>query len=90
MERDGDSCVVCGSPTPFIASHLIPKRMGTAGAIEVMTRLSGGPLALMHLTQGLLIRALDPLVDDQQLGFYHVTVSYHMEFGIVLLITFAL
>jgi hypothetical protein len=69
--------------------------MGTAGAIEVMTRFSGGNVALgidaFDPRLGIaLIRALDPLVDGYQLGFYHVTVSYHIESGIVLLITSAL
>jgi hypothetical protein len=95
MERDGNICVVSGSPNSVKASHLIPKRMGATGATEVVTRFCGGQVALgidiFDPRIGIaLVSMLDSLMDVYQLGFYHVTVSYHTEFGIVLLITSAL
>jgi hypothetical protein len=92
MRRDGSKCVVSHSPTPLTATHLIPKRLGASGAIEVVTRFSGEQVALgIGLFDPRIgIMLIDSLNRDlylYQLGFYHVMVSYHIEFGIVLLIT---
>jgi hypothetical protein len=93
--RDGDLCILSKSPVTLKASHLIPKRMGTNGAIEAVTRFSGEQAALgidcFDPRIGVLLFAtLDELVDSYRLGFYHVTVSYHIEFGIMLFNTSAL
>jgi hypothetical protein len=95
MKRDGRKCVVSHSPRTLTASHLIPKRLGASGAIEVATRFSGEQVALgigvFDPRIGImLIDTLGKDLDIYQLGFYHVTVSYHIEFGIVLLITSSL
>jgi hypothetical protein len=80
-ERDG-GCVVTasGSPSTLIASHLIPKRMGTDGAKEVVTRFVGAQHAnnihRFHPSIGvLLLNTLGAQVDCYKLGFYYVTVS---------------
>lgn len=72
---------MCGDPqqVSLIASHLIPKRMGTNGAEEVVRRFVGEQAARevhrFHPAIGvLLVSTLDTLVDDHQLGFYHFTV----------------
>jgi hypothetical protein len=77
--RDG-GCVVTRAATSLIASHLIPKRLGTDGAKEVVTRFVAANAALdvhrFHPDIGvLLFSALDSLVDQYKLGFYHVGVS---------------
>jgi hypothetical protein len=76
--RDG-SCAVTQSSYSLIASHLIPKRMGTGGAKEVVTRFVGAQEAQdihrFHPSIGvLLFSALDTLVDHYTLGFYHDVV----------------
>ena len=77
--RDG-GCVVTRSAASLIASHLIPKRMDTDGAKEVVTRFEGAEAAhdihRFHPSIGILLfSALDILVDHYNLGFYHVSVS---------------
>lgn len=86
--RDGGKCVVTGLRDSLIASRLIPKRMGSDGAKDAVTRFSGAQAALgTHRFDTrigiLLFSPLAKLVDLYKLGFYHVTVSYHREFGIV-------
>ena len=78
--RDGGGCVVTRSAASVIPSHLIPKRMGTDGAKEVVTRFEGAQAAhdihRFHPSIGvLLLSTLDTLVDDYNLGFFHVSVS---------------
>jgi len=85
--RDG-GCVVTRAATSLIASHLIPKRMGTDGAKDVVTRFEGVIAALnvhrFHPETGvLLFSALDSLVHHYKLGFYHVVVSNPWESGIL-------
>jgi hypothetical protein len=85
--RDG-GCVVTRATTSLIASHLIPKRMGTDGAKDVFTRFVGAIAALnvhrFHPEIGVfLFSALDGLVDRYHLGFYHVAVSNPWESGIL-------
>jgi hypothetical protein len=87
--RDGGKCVITGLRNSLIASHLIPKRMGSDGAKDTVTRFSGAQAALdihrFDTRMGILLfSSLDTLVDHYQLGFYHVTVSYHIEFVILL------
>jgi len=87
--REGHACGVTRIPSPLIASHLIPKRMGTVGATDVITRFSGPQIALgidaFDPRIGILLfSALDVLVDHYKLGFYHVTVSYYIDFCFLL------
>ncbi|CAA7268420.1 unnamed protein product [Cyclocybe aegerita] len=75
--RDG-VCVVTGALSSFVASHLIPKRMGTDGAKTVVTEFVGAQAALgvhrFHPMIGiLLLKTLDDRVDQYTLGFYHNT-----------------
>jgi hypothetical protein len=89
MRRD-NVCVVTGTPNAIVASHLIPKHMGSDGALDVVTRFAG-----VHDVIGvhrydprigiLLLRSLSTLVDFYQLGFYHVTVS-QMHWSLILVI----
>ncbi|KAF5367357.1 hypothetical protein D9615_010277 [Tricholomella constricta] len=76
--RDGAKCVVTGLRNSLIASHLIPKRMGSDGAKAAVTRFSGAQAALdIHTFDPrigiLLFSPLDLLVDCYKLGFYNVT-----------------
>ena len=86
--RDGQKCVVTSDPHNVIPSHLIPKRLGTNGARDVVTRFSGPQEALgIHDFDpriGILLTGnLDVRVDHYQLGFYHVAVSYDILFTIL-------
>jgi hypothetical protein len=88
-DRDA-SCVVT-QDSPFVASHLIPRRLGSDGVRDVMERFVGPAEAdRVHLydTQiGVsLCSNLDRWVDTFQAGFYHVTVSFLLYLFIVLLI----
>ena len=76
--RDG-VCVVSQNTSSLIASHLVPKRIGTEGAKEVVTRFVGAGAARgihrFHSSLGILLTStLDYLVDRYKVGFYHVTV----------------
>ena len=76
--RDG-VCMVTHSPDSLQATHLIPKRMGTDGAKDVVRRFVGEQAAngihRFHPGIGvLLLRTLNSLAEDYQLGLYHVTV----------------
>jgi hypothetical protein len=76
--RDG-GCAVTQSSYSLIASHLIPKRMGTGGAKEVVTRFVGAQKAQdihrFHPSIGVLLAStLDTWVDHYTLGFYHDVV----------------
>lgn len=76
--RDG-ACVVTQNPTSLIASHLVPKRIGTEGAKDVVTRFVGAEAARdihrFHPYLGILLTStLDYLVNRYKLGFYHDTV----------------
>jgi hypothetical protein len=90
--RDDGRCVVTRSSNNIIASHLIPKRMGTLGAKNVVREFVGEEAALQvhsfHPMIGiLLLSALDDLVDQYMLGFYHNTVSnYAYMFKTILLL----
>ena len=79
LDLRDDGCVVTRTYASLIPSHLIPKRMGTDGAKEVVTRFVGAQAArdihIFHPSIGILLfSALDDLVDHYNLGFYHVTV----------------
>ena len=63
----------------LIASHLVPKRLGTNGAKEVVTRFMGAEAARdihrFHPCFGILLTStLNNLVDRYKLGFYDATV----------------
>jgi hypothetical protein len=90
--RDDAGCVVTRLSNALTASRLIQKRMGSDGAKAVVTRFCGEQTAFgTHKFDPrigvLLVLPLDALVDRYQLGFYHVTVSYDIQFGILLLNT---
>ncbi|KAF5376700.1 hypothetical protein D9615_007863 [Tricholomella constricta] len=75
--RDGKACVVNGADRALIPSHLVPKRIGTDGAKDVVTRFVGAGAALdihrFHPDIGVLLFCpLEYLVDNYMLGFYHV------------------
>lgn len=87
-ERDA-GCVVTRSPDSLVASHLVPKRMGSEGAREVVTRFVGTEEAIgIHRYNArigiLLMSTLDGLVDHYQLGFYRATVSQKIMVLIIL------
>jgi hypothetical protein len=87
--REGAACGVTRMPIPVISSHLIPKRMGTVGARDVITRFSGPQTALgidaFDPRIGILLLSnLDVPVDYYKLGFYHAAVSYYIDFGFLL------
>jgi len=68
--------------------------MGIVGATDVITRFSGPQTALgidaFDPRIGILLQSsLDVLVDYYKLGFYHVTVSYYINFGFLLFTTTA-
>ncbi|KAF9503209.1 hypothetical protein BS47DRAFT_857231 [Hydnum rufescens UP504] len=89
-QREGGGCAVTRAPAPLNGSYLILKRMGSDGARDVVTRFCGESAALgihrFHPKLGILLFCtLDPLVDNFALGFYHVTVSYNVEFRVLLL-----
>ncbi|KAJ3502954.1 hypothetical protein NLJ89_g8654 [Agrocybe chaxingu] len=76
--RDGMACVVSGASSSLIASHLIPKRIGTDGAKAIVTDFVGAQATLgvhrFHPMIGIfLLKTLDDRVDRYTLGFYHVT-----------------
>ena len=92
--REGAACGVTRIPIHLVASHPIPKRMGIVGATDVITRFSGPQTALgidaFDPRIGILLQSsLDVLVDYYKLGFYHVTVSYYINFGFLLFTTTA-
>jgi hypothetical protein len=79
--RDGDKCVVTNAQYFKQASHLIPKRLGSDGAVDIITRFSGTQAALgidkFDPRIGILLSLqMDRLVDSYTAGFYHVAVSY--------------
>lgn len=77
LQRDG-FCVVTRS-APSIASHLIPRRVGSDGATEIMGRFVGGNETIDRYDPRIgimLVSTVDHWVDLYQLGFYYVTVSY--------------
>ena len=76
LQRDG-FCVVTRS-APSIASHLIPRRVGSDGATEIMERFVGGTEEIDPYDPRIgvmLVITVDHWVDLYQLGFYHTTVS---------------
>lgn len=81
--RDNGCVVTRSISASLIASHLIPKRLGTDGAREVVTRFVGAQalpdIHRFHPSIGvLLIATLDTLVNCYKLGFYHVAVRNHI------------
>jgi len=89
--REGERCGVTRVSNTLIASHLIPKRMGSDGARDAIERFSGPQTALdIHSFDpriGILLNGnLDSLVDSYKLGFYHITVGYYLDFGFLLFI----
>ncbi|KAF9458040.1 hypothetical protein BDZ94DRAFT_1313639 [Collybia nuda] len=82
--RDGFKCVVTGSTTVLVVSHLIPKRMGSEGTKAVVTRFSGAQEAIdIHRFDPrigiLLFTSLYSLVDCYKLGFYNVTGNTYIH-----------
>ena len=80
IEIRDDRCVVTHLAELLVASHLLPKRMGTEGAKRVVEEFVGAQAARQvhrfHAMIGiLLIGSLDDLVDKYMLGFYHNAVS---------------
>lgn len=79
-QRDGDMCAVTGDILSLRASHLIPKRLGTEGAEDIVNRFVGAAevrgihprIHKYHASIGILLfSGLDSLVDVFQAGFYH-------------------
>jgi len=88
-QRDG-VCVVTRCHRPLVASHLIPRRIGTDGAKAIVERFASVSEATdihdFHPKIGiLLVTGLDNWVDRYEAGFYHVTVSPPTHLFIVLL-----
>jgi len=82
-QRDG-VCVVSRCLDPLVASHLIPRHIGTDGAKAIVKRFASVSEATdihdFHLKIGiLLVTGLDNWVDHYHAGFYHVTVSHPMH-----------
>jgi hypothetical protein len=80
LSHRDNGCVVTKVTTPVIASHLIPKRLGSDGVQAIVTRFSGTQAAVgIHRFDPqigiLLCSTLDNLVDSFRLGFYHDAVS---------------
>lgn len=89
-QRDGAYCILTSSRSHPIASHLIPKRMGTEGVKAVMTRFVGAGeevgLHKFHPKIGILLMTnLDKLVESYKLGFYLNSVSINVYLAISLL-----
>ncbi len=89
-KRDGGTCVITSAPSSLIASHLIPKRMGTEGAKAVVMEFVGAQTAIdvhrFHPMIGIfLLSSLDKRVDLYKLGFYHNAVSDDICSAILLL-----
>lgn len=83
-DRDGNQCMVTSVPNGLIASHLIPKRIGTDGTYNIVTRFSGGQAAIgIHRYDprvGILLSSpLDGHLDNYKLGFWHITVSHCLQ-----------
>ena len=79
-QRDGNRCVVSEINMHLRASHLIPKRLGTK-IPDIVRRFSGEQAALgVHRYDPriniCLLLTVDDDVDNYELGFYHVAVSY--------------
>lgn len=86
IARDG-KCVVCHT-NPVIASHLIPRRLGTDGAKAAVERFCGTRDAVgVHRFDPrigiLLFVGLAKYVECYQVGFYHAMVSYQLALGAV-------
>ena len=78
------TCVVTRSTLSLVASHLIPKRMDSVGAREVVTQFAGAREAngieRYDARIGILLFSpLDGLVDHYRLGFYHVMVGHRIH-----------
>lgn len=74
-------CVVVGCADPVVASHLIPRCIGSAGAKGVVEWFAGvteaqGIEAYDPRIGVTLSSGLDHWVDLFEAGFYHITVSY--------------
>jgi len=90
LEQRDSVCVVCRYRAPLVASHLIPRRIGTDGAKTIVERFVGVFEATdihdFHPKIGILLFiALDTWVGRYQAGFYHITVSHPTHLIIVLL-----
>ena len=80
LNRRDVTCVVTQNSESLIASHLIPKRVGTEGAKEIVSRFVGAEAARgihkFHPSLGILLTStLDSPVDRFKLGFYHGAVG---------------
>ena len=83
--REAGRCGVTRLRQHLIASHLIPKRMGTQGAKSVVADFVGVQEAhyahMFHEMIGILLTStLDKEVDQYMLGFYHITVSNEYKY----------
>jgi hypothetical protein len=88
--RDADKCAISNSSMMLFTSHLIPKRIGSDGAKDIVERFSGARAAVgidkFDPRIGLLLNTdMDSLVVHLHLGFYHVAVSHTVNFAIFLL-----
>lgn len=71
--------MIVGVQESLVATHLIPKRMGSDGAKAVVERFSGlqsaGGIHRYDARIGILLSyALDLRADNYELGFYHIAV----------------
>ncbi|KAI9463729.1 hypothetical protein BJY52DRAFT_933290 [Lactarius psammicola] len=78
LEERDNGCVVCRWSSPLVASHLIPRRVHTENAIEIVKRFVGPAEARdihdYHPMSGvMLFSSVDHWVDLYQAGFYHIT-----------------
>jgi hypothetical protein len=94
LRRRDVACVVTGIKSTK-ASHLIPKRLGPNGVANIMSRFCGAqvnlPTDIYDPRIGILLYgSVNDLVDQYEAGFFHVTVSYCIEFDILISNTFTL
>ena len=80
-QRDGGGCAVTTNQASVIASHLIPRRIGSDSAKDIVERFAGAIEAAdihqYHPKIGLLLfSGIDHLVDIFQAGFYQNAVSH--------------
>jgi len=90
--REDGRCAVTRLRQQLVASHLIPKRMGTEGVKSVVADFVGEQEThyahKFHEMIGiLLIGTLDVEVDRYMLDFFHVAVSNEYIYSTILLLT---
>jgi hypothetical protein len=80
LQRDA-ACAVTRISSPLVASHLIPRRIGSDGVKAIVERFVGVTEATgIHEYDPrigiMLFSSLNYTVDHYQVGLYHITVSY--------------